>query len=916
MEENTKESEILEKRKKKIFNFLKSKPTWIYSLLLAAVIFLGVWIRTLNISKLKDVTTGTWTLGPDLDPFLFLRWAEYIVANGSLFSIDIMRYIPLGYDTAGEMKLLSYLIAWFHDFLSLFIKDLTVTYSAIIFPVVGFAITCLAFFLFTRKIFYKENKHTKNIIAIIATLLFVLIPSLLPRTIAGIPEKESIAFAFMFFAFYFFLEAFTSKTRFKGVIFSILAGLSTGLMALIWGGFIFVFFAIPTALILSFILGKVDWKEISFYGIWLFVSFLVMIPFSTRYSPITLITSTSTGLAIGVLFLLVVSKLIIRIKGVEKIREKTKLPKEIFSLIVSVILLVILVLILLGPKEITHIFTDVKNSLIEPMTTRFGLTVAENKQPYFNNDWKNSFGPIVLSKSDGSGGIPLFFWLFFIGSIALFYSLVSSLNKKEKITLVIAYTIYLISIIFSRYASSSVLNGKNTLSILVYFGGVLIFLVSGIYVYYQRIKSKELEVFKDFNFSYILYFVILTLSIIAARAGIRLIMVLGAVSPIAIAFLTVKFSERAIKGKGTNKIIFIIFSLILIFATLFTVYVDYQIQKGTAESFAPGPYQWQWQGAMKWVRDSTPANAVFSHWWDYGYWIQSIGERATVLDGGNSIVYWDHLLGRLVLTGISEKDSLEFLYTHNATHLLIDSTDIGKYPAFSSIGSDQNYDRLSQISTFLMQETQTTETANETIYVYTGGGAPVEDDFVWKEGNSEIVFLKEKSYIGGIFFKKDSKGLVKQPEIVIISGGKQYLVPVRYLYLDGSIYDYKNGINSGIFLFPKVNQQSNGAANINPVGAALYMGNRTINSQLVRLYLFDEKQEGFKLVHTESNYVTNLLKMQGTQVGEFVYYNGFYGPIKIWEINYPKNVKYKSEYLETKFPDESFNLATPGVYGE
>lgn len=908
MEENTNENEILEKRKKEFVSFLKSKSIWVYSLILAAIIFIGAWIRTLNISRLKDVTTGSWTLGPDLDPFLFLRWAKEIVTNGSLFQIDWMRYSPIGYDTAGEMKLLSYLIAWFHEGLSVFIKDISVNYSAVIFPVFAFAITSLAFFLFARKVFHKENKHTRNIIALLATLLFVLVPSLLPRTIAGIPEKESIAFAFMFFAFYFFLEAFTSKSKTKGIIFSLLAGLSTGLMALIWGGFIFVFFAIPTAVILSYILGKVEWKEVIYYAVWLITSFVIMMPFSTRYSLTTLITSTSTGLAIGVLLLLVLSRGMRKIKGLEKIREKTKIPKEIFYLIVSVLILVVLILIALGPKEISHIVSDIKNSLIEPQTSRLGLTVAENKQPYFNDDWKNSFGPIIFNS------IPLFFWLFILGSFALFYSLVSSLSKKEKIILVAAYIIYVISIIFSRYSSSSALDGKSILSIIVYFGGVLIFLFSCIYVYYKRVQIKEADIFKNFNFSYILYFVILTLAVIAARAGIRLIMVLGAVSPIAIAFLTVKFSEKSLKIKGSNKIIFSIIALILIVSTGFTLYVNYQEQKYTAVNFAPGPYQWQWQEAMAWVRNNTETNAVFAHWWDYGYWVQSIGERATVVDGGNSIPYWNHLVGRLVLTGSNQKDSLEFLYAHNATHLLIDSTDIGKYPAFSSIGSDEKYDRLSQISTFLMQEAQTRETANETIYVYTGG-APVEDDFAWKEGDTEIVFLKETSYIGGIFFKKNSEGLVQQPEAVVISNGRQYLLPVRYLFLEGELYDYKKGIDSGVFLFPKVGQQSDGSASINPVGAGMYMSNRTINSQLVKLYLFNEKQEGFKLVRTESSYVTKLLDVQGADVGEFVYYNGFHGPIKIWEINYPKTVIYRQEYLETHYPDKSLEVATPGVYG-
>src|SRR3990172_10160255 len=104
---------------------------------------------------------------------------------------------------------------------------------------------------------------------------------------------------------------------------------------------------------------------------------------------------------------------------------------------------------------------------------------------------------------------------------------------------------------------------------------------------------------------------------------------------------------------------------------------------------------------MTWVRENTERNTVFGHWWDYGYWVQSIGERATVLDGGNAISYWNHMMGRYALTGTNETEALEFLYAHNTTHFLIDSTDIGKYPAFSSIGSDENYDRRSWISPFL-----------------------------------------------------------------------------------------------------------------------------------------------------------------------------------------------------------------------
>ena len=70
----------------------------------------------------------------------------------------------------------------------------------------------------------------------------------------------------------------------------------------------------------------------------------------------------------------------------------------------------------------------------------------------------------------------------------------------------------------------------------------------------------------------------------------------------------------------------------IIIASLFTLWSYYQQEKSYS-NFAPGPYEWQWQKAMSWVRANTPESAVFAHWWDYGYWLQSIGERATILDG-------------------------------------------------------------------------------------------------------------------------------------------------------------------------------------------------------------------------------------------------------------------------------------------
>ena len=107
------ENKILSERKEKIIKYIKTNFNLVSYFLLAIVVYIAVKIRTLNLPNLRDITTGGWTLGPDLDPFLFMRWAKYIVEHGKLMAMDMMRYVPLGYSTKGELLLHPYLMAWF-----------------------------------------------------------------------------------------------------------------------------------------------------------------------------------------------------------------------------------------------------------------------------------------------------------------------------------------------------------------------------------------------------------------------------------------------------------------------------------------------------------------------------------------------------------------------------------------------------------------------------------------------------------------------------------------------------------------------------------------------------------------------------------------------------------------------------------
>ncbi|MDO8563650.1 MAG: STT3 domain-containing protein, partial [Nanoarchaeota archaeon] len=856
---------------------------------------------TLNLAGLRDISTGGWALGPDLDPWLFTRWAKHIVQEGSLMVIDTMRAVPLGLNTQGELILLPYLMAWFHKLASIFGSS-SVEQSSVIFPAFMFALTIIPLFLFVRSVFKESLGEKKaNIIGLLSSFFFIILPPLLPRTIAGIPEKESAAFLFMFFALYFFLLAWKSKNTKKLIIFSLLAGASTAGMTLIWGGVAYVYFTISVSLLIAFFLKQFDDnKKIFIPLIWIFSAYLVAAPFTERFTLVSFFTSTSSLITILTItsFLIYIYLDSKKIQFIEKNSTLSKIPKTLLAFGIVLILGFIFSMIFLGPEFIKSQFHQIIDNLVTPITSRLGVTVAENRQPFFS-EWANSFGPLIY-------GIPLMFWLFCIGSVSLVSLLVRNFDKKERIISISTYIIFLLALVFSRYKSDSMFNGTNVISLIIYpYGTFLMLLVVALYIYYLVHRNNHQDKLKELDFGIISLLVLFLLCIVSARGAVRLILMLVPPASIIVSFLIVKVFYNAYENKESSKnTIALVLAGLVIISSFYSGYVLYNETSNASKNYVPNVYNQQWQLAMSWVRTNTSQDAVFAHWWDYGYWIQSIGERATVLDGGNAIEYWNHLMGRYALTGTSNEESLEFLYSHNVTHFLIDSTDIGKYGAFSSIGSDKDYDRQSYLPVIGRDSSQKQETKNGSIYVYNAGFS-LDEDIIYEENSTKIFLPKGKAGLGIVALELDKQGnILSQPKGLFVYQNKQYTIPIRYAYKD-SLIDFKSGISAGVVILPIFTGQS-----VEQDGAMIYLSSRVVNSQLARLYLYQEKNTFFNLAHSEDDFLVKELKKAGLTDNDFVVANGgIRGPIKIWEVSYPSGIKVNSAYLNTTYPSKDIQFA-------
>ena len=70
-----------------------------------------------------------------------------------------------------------------------------------------------------------------------------------------------------------------------------------------------------------------------------------------------------------------------------------------------------------------------------------------------------------------------------------------------------------------------------------------------------------------------------------------------------------------------------------------------------------------WPDAMRWVNENTPKDAVIAAWWDYGYWISTLGERKTLADNATLI---DWQIRKIASTFFSTPDNAWLIVTNDA----------------------------------------------------------------------------------------------------------------------------------------------------------------------------------------------------------------------------------------------------------
>ncbi len=877
----------------KVSSFFKQKKVQtILIVLLFLIILIGSsTVRLQNLPLLVDQTTGE-SLPLALDPFYFLRIAETIVEEGGLPAIDVMRYPSANVGFTNEV--LPQALVFLYNIGKIFDGDVSLQFINVVSPVIFFGLGLVIFFF----LIYVLTKSKG--IALFSSAFLAFIPTYLHRTLAGFSDHEAIGM----FAFFLFLLGYGLALKFldrgggrknfiKILLFGLLVGFFSSFAVASWGGGAnFIFMILPLSFGLFWLLKVQNLENTSkeqlkgfllFYFSWIFFSILTGLLFGfSLQEMIGRVLFRSSSLISGAVFLFLLADFSLINFGhkINFIREEgLKKYRVLYSLLIVVLIGIIF---LLFQGNLFSFISNILDRFVDPLgASRAGLTVAENKQPFLE-DWINQIGKI-------------FFWFFYVGMLFVGINISKGINKKgKKILFFLLWTLAISGILFSRISSTSLLNGTNFISKLFYLGAIILFLGYSFWIYFkERIRVKSgLLILASWLF----------LMLIAGRGAVRLFFVITPFATFMGGYFLVNLFNYAKKSKDDFlRMILVILLILSVIGTVITLNSFISVTSAQAEHTGPSAGL-QWQSAMSWVRENTILGSIFVHWWDYGYWIQYLGERPTITDGGHAVPYWDHLIGRYLLTTPDPETALSFMKSHNVSYLLIDPTDLGKYGAYGIIGSDEiNQDRFSQIPTMILDPNQIQETSDKEIRFYQGG-TMVDEDIIYEQDGQEIFLPANKAAIAGTileFSENNGKFSFNRPSVVFVYNNQQIIIPIRYVYFRGELFDMGGGLDAVIRTLPSASQTGPGIQ-IDDLGSVIYLSPRVSKSLFAQLYLMNDPFNIYptiKVAHRESDLLVSSLRSQGANMEDILFFNGFRGPIKIFEIDYPENILEKEEFL-------------------
>ena len=607
-------------------------------LLIPSILILAFWIRVQGTEGLSDKQFT------ETDAYFYYWQAHLISEHSRLPTRDMHRWLPLGRDLGQTLNLYGYVLAYTHRAIAVVFPKISLYDVTLYMPPICFCIGLSAFCLFLY--------HTNGIFCSVTVgLLLATLPGSIERATAGFGDRDAFCLMLGILAVITYLASLQAQKSCLRLLWTLLSGVIVFLGGISWEGF-GVFLSVIIVVELWRFLASETQEGFHFYFLWMlcFVPTLYLASPAYRNGYGFAEHLTAFVLVPPVVLLWIRAIRFLLMEKVSVLRQHTR-SLSLGLTIASLALASTFVLVQYSTFDNTTVPLS-QNAVMQTMT--------ELKAPHFWY-WIARYGSIFVLGSLGFVLMPFILW------------------KKQGSFLSILIALFAVFSFFREPLDK--VWGEPFGNAL--FGVVIMMcLLTLIFLAWKRKNTDGTSEFIPIAFT-VWFIVWVALSRDAKRydffIGIALAFgtatVIQSLLRIVVKKITVNtkslLSPTILKSGVTALLLILVMFFPPYFAhTYRSVYAATGMRKSTpgrtpvAETFC-------------WMNSNLPRDAIVAAHWRYGSQLNVIAGVKTITDQDTYLQHWIHLYYRHVIYAETEREALEFLKTHGATHLML----VGQSPA-------------------------------------------------------------------------------------------------------------------------------------------------------------------------------------------------------------------------------------------
>jgi len=794
-------------------------------ILLCAILLLAYWIRVQGVDRLP---AGQFTAN---DAYLFAGQAQEIADQGALSARDMRRWLPYGRDNGQVFPLYTYAIAYTYKAINWVFPKLTLYHIQVYAPAICFTLGLGVLCFFLARVYGV-------VFAAIVGILLATLPGSIERSAAGFGDRDAWCWMLGIFAVTSYLYKERIDPGRRRWIATALSGFTVFLGGLSWEGFGFFVLMIVGVELWKFCSTDTErnLKEYLLYML-MFVPWLYLMSpayrggygFSTHVAALMLLPPLTVFALRGVRYLI--------LKYVEQLRRhRRKLAWGLTLLGIA--------------AGVGYIFMQAgtfAETAYPFRESQLMQGIGELADPNFRY-WTGRYGAVFVLGSLGLITASLYLW------------------KWKGLPLALSLSLFVGTTFFRTQTNGWM--GENSCDMLFFISLGLTGLSIGIAC--LRPAPREREKQKAEN-------ELVTLATLAwfllwvglSRGGKRHDFFIGLPLAYGTAWLLYFSPTHLIQWLKDAKILYpqvrerrttAIFAIIVLVSVLFWTPLGGHANRSiyaAAHMRPPVPGQGSSAETFQWMYETLPKESVIAANWEYGTQLNVLGGVNTIVDSDHFLPHWIHLYYRHVFCAPDEREALEFLKTHTATHLMLTKQGVlSQSRNYSRMGSDENSDRQ-----FECYQLTRTETPIGAPYRMQPRGTGTLLDFI------EIARTSSDTLSITAHFKNESKpvavGELGETLARDVRVEKMINTPTSQIAVDIE--------NGGLILDFDAETRLSGAFYVQPLGW---------DSLAVKLFLRGEYGDIFVPVYPTDDSPAK--------------------DIKVWEIQYLPDIKTDEKYLATE----------------